>query len=114
MACVMHMLAAVSLITSLPPKCSAVRLCCAPADVVGQKATALARLFGFEVPPSTKVLIGEATEIGRGEPMSFEKLCPVLGECRPRLQGADGGNLYCRFANHSYQWTLDTSNVGIT
>jgi acetaldehyde dehydrogenase/alcohol dehydrogenase len=55
--------------------------CYPPAtDVVGQKATALARLFGFEVPPSTKVLIGEATEIGRGEPMSFEKLCPVLGE----------------------------------
>lgn len=52
------------------------------ADVVGQKATALARLFGFEVPPSTKVLIGEATEIGSGEPMSFEKLCPVLGKCR--------------------------------
>jgi len=50
-------------------------------DVVGQKATALARLFGFEVPTNTKVLIGEATEIGLKEPMSFEKLCPVLGEC---------------------------------
>lgn len=50
------------------------------ADVVGQKATALARLFGFEVPPSTKVLIGEASHIGVGEPMSYEKLCPVLGE----------------------------------
>jgi len=50
------------------------------ADVVGQKATALARLFGFEVPPSTKVLVGEASVIGKAEPMSFEKLCPVLGE----------------------------------
>jgi hypothetical protein len=56
------------------------------ADVVGQKATALARLFGFEVPPSTKVLIGEATEIGKHEPMSYEKLCPVLGECAGCLQ----------------------------
>jgi acetaldehyde dehydrogenase/alcohol dehydrogenase len=55
---------------------------CGCADVVGQKATALARLFGFEVPPSTKVLIGEAAVIGREEPMSFEKLCPVLGELR--------------------------------
>lgn len=56
-------------------------LSCLPrADVVGQKATALARMFGFEVPPSTKVLIGEASIIGREEPMSFEKLCPVLGE----------------------------------
>lgn len=54
--------------------------CCVCADVVGQKATALARLFGFEVPINTKVLIGEAIDIGRHEPMSFEKLCPVLGE----------------------------------
>lgn len=51
------------------------------ADVVGQKATTLARLFGFEVPVTTKVLIGEASHIGVGEPMSYEKLCPVLGEC---------------------------------
>lgn len=51
------------------------------ADVVGQKATALARLFGFEVPTNTKVLIGEVTEIGAKEPLSYEKLCPVLGAC---------------------------------
>lgn len=49
------------------------------ADVVGQKATALARMFGFEVPPTTKVLVGEVTEIGAAEPMSQEKLCPILG-----------------------------------
>ncbi|WIA31174.1 hypothetical protein OEZ86_001181 [Tetradesmus obliquus] len=49
------------------------------ADVVGQKATALARMFGFEVPVTTKVLVGEASHIGHGEPMSYEKLCPVLG-----------------------------------
>jgi hypothetical protein len=52
---------------------------------VGQKATALARLFGFEVPINTKVLIGEAIDIGRHEPMSFEKLCPVLGKCAALL-----------------------------
>jgi hypothetical protein len=62
--------------TRLPARCR--RL---PTDVVGQKATALARMFGFEVPAHTKVLIGEAREIGRGEPMSYEKLCPTLGEC---------------------------------
>lgn len=55
------------------------------ADVVGQKATALARLFGFEVPPSTKVLIGEVDKIGKEEPMSYEKLCPTLGERRAVL-----------------------------
>lgn len=59
------------------------------ADVVGQKATALARLFGFEVPANTKVLVGEVSGIGKAEPMSFEKLCPVLGEKLWRLSVHD-------------------------
>lgn len=50
------------------------------ADVVGQKPAYLAHLFGFSVPSNTKVLIGEVTEIGTAEPMSYEKLCPVLGK----------------------------------
>jgi acetaldehyde dehydrogenase/alcohol dehydrogenase len=28
------------------------------------------------------VLVGEATEVGRNEPLSYEKLCPVLGMYR--------------------------------
>jgi hypothetical protein len=31
-------------------------------------------------PAGTKVLIGEVEGIGPAEPMSYEKLCPVLGE----------------------------------
>lgn len=57
------------------------------ADIVGQKATTLAALFGFSVPSSTRVLIGEVEEIGQSEPMSYEKLCPVLGE--QRAQGSE-------------------------
>jgi acetaldehyde dehydrogenase/alcohol dehydrogenase len=50
------------------------------ADVVGKKPSHLAALFGFSVPAGTKVLIGEVEGIGPAEPMSYEKLCPVLGE----------------------------------
>jgi hypothetical protein len=50
------------------------------ADVVGKKPSHLAALFGFSVPAGTKVLIGEVAGIGAQEPMSYEKLCPVLGE----------------------------------
>jgi acetaldehyde dehydrogenase/alcohol dehydrogenase len=47
--------------------------------VVGKTAVEIAALAGFPVPPSTVCLIGEATEIGPNEAMSYEKLCPVLG-----------------------------------
>lgn len=48
-------------------------------DIVGQSAHKIAKLAGFDVPESTKVLIGEADEIGEQEPFSYEKLSPILG-----------------------------------
>lgn len=49
------------------------------AKIVGQPAHVIARMAGFEVPEKTKVLIGEAKEVGYNEPFSYEKLSPVLG-----------------------------------
>ena len=48
------------------------------ADIVGQSAVRIAQMAGLDVPAGTKVLIGEATEVGTSEPFSFEKLSPVL------------------------------------
>ena len=48
------------------------------ADIVGQPAVRIAQMAGLDVPPGTKVLIGEATEVGPAEPFSYEKLSPVL------------------------------------
>ena len=45
---------------------------------VGQSATRLAALAGFDVPPRTRVLVAEPAGIGPGEPLSAEKLSPVL------------------------------------
>lgn len=53
-------------------------------DIVGQPAWKIAALAGFEVPETAKVLIGEAEVIGRDEPLSFEKLSPVLGMYRAK------------------------------
>jgi acetaldehyde dehydrogenase/alcohol dehydrogenase len=47
--------------------------------VVGKTAIEIAAIAGFSVPESTVCLIGEASEIGKEEAMSYEKLCPVLG-----------------------------------
>ncbi|MBN2785959.1 MAG: bifunctional acetaldehyde-CoA/alcohol dehydrogenase [Pontiellaceae bacterium] len=49
------------------------------AKIVGQPAAKIAELAGVKVKADTKVLIGEATEIGPEEPFSYEKLSPVLG-----------------------------------
>ncbi len=46
--------------------------------VVGKAATYIANLAGFEVPSDTKVLIAFCDEVGPQEPLSREKLSPVL------------------------------------
>lgn len=48
------------------------------AKIVGQPACVIAKMAGLNVPDETKVLIGEAQNIGKDEPFSYEKLSPVL------------------------------------
>jgi acetaldehyde dehydrogenase/alcohol dehydrogenase len=48
------------------------------ADIVGQSACRIAQMAGFDVPEATKILIGEVEIIGTEEPISYEKLSPVL------------------------------------
>jgi len=47
-------------------------------EVVGKPATYIAEYAGFSVPSNTTVLIAECTGVGRDEPLSMEKLSPVL------------------------------------
>ena len=47
-------------------------------DIVGRAATELARMAGFCVPESTKILVAREQEAGPTRPYSMEKLCPVL------------------------------------
>ncbi|MDH3500801.1 MAG: aldehyde dehydrogenase family protein [Acidimicrobiia bacterium] len=48
------------------------------AQNVGQPAARLAELAGFDVPPRTRVLLSDQTDVGRSVPLSAEKLNPVL------------------------------------
>lgn len=48
------------------------------ADIVGKSAVWIANYSGFSVPESTKVLVAECSSIGKQEPLSIEKLSPVL------------------------------------
>lgn len=47
-------------------------------DIVGQSAAAIAHLAGLDVPPRTKVLIGEVEDTSGAEPFAHEKLSPIL------------------------------------
>jgi acetaldehyde dehydrogenase/alcohol dehydrogenase len=59
--------------------------------IVGQSAATIARLAGFEVNPSAKVLIAEVTDISEAEAFAHEKLSPVLGmyKCNDFADGTD-------------------------
>ena len=58
---------------------------------VGQSANRLAQLANIALPPNTRVLLSEQTEIGRQIPLSMEKLNPVLAwyEARDVATGFD-------------------------
>jgi acetaldehyde dehydrogenase (acetylating) len=46
--------------------------------IVGQSAEFIAKYAGFSVPENTSVLIAECTEVGKSDPLSMEKLSPIL------------------------------------
>ena len=52
------------------------------AKIVGQSAHTIAKLAGFDVPESTKILIGEVTSTDLSEAFAHEKLSPVLAMYR--------------------------------
>lgn len=48
------------------------------AQIVGQKAVAIAKLAGIKVPEDTKILVGETKKTTADEPFAHEKLSPIL------------------------------------
>jgi len=48
------------------------------AEIVGKPAVWIASYAGIKVPETTKVLVAECDKIGRDEPLSMEKLSPML------------------------------------
>ena len=48
-------------------------------DVVGKQPQAIAQLAGFSIAPDAKLMVVDLKKVGRDDPLSREKLCPVLG-----------------------------------
>ncbi|MET4654734.1 acetaldehyde dehydrogenase/alcohol dehydrogenase [Exiguobacterium sp. PvP048] len=53
--------------------------CAVNADIVGKPATWIAEQAGIDVPGNTVMLVAELEKVGAEEPLSHEKLSPVLG-----------------------------------
>ena len=49
------------------------------AKIVGQRPFQIAKMAGFEIPESVKVIIGEATSLEPDEAFGHEKLTTILG-----------------------------------
>ncbi len=81
------------------------------AGIVGQPAAKLAQLAGFTVPEGTRILLAEAEEIGEGEPLSWEKLSPILALYRaPDFDAAvETARRLVRFAGMGHTSVLHTS-----
>jgi acetaldehyde dehydrogenase (acetylating) len=47
-------------------------------EIVGKSAPFIANYAGFSVPDKTKVLVANCYDVGKSEPLSIEKLSPVL------------------------------------
>ncbi|WP_406258197.1 bifunctional acetaldehyde-CoA/alcohol dehydrogenase [Streptomyces chartreusis] len=56
------------------------------AAAVGRSAAWIAEQAGFTVPADTSVILVEATRVGPDEPLTREKLCPVLTVLRARSE----------------------------
>ena len=50
--------------------------------VVGKSPQWIAQQAGFEVPEETSIILAEVPHVGEGEPLTREKLCPVLAVLR--------------------------------
>jgi acetaldehyde dehydrogenase (acetylating) len=48
------------------------------AEIVGKSAQFIAKYAGFNVPETVRVLLADCTKVGSEEPLSMEKLSPVL------------------------------------
>ena len=82
---------------------------------VGQSPERLASLAGFSIPPRTRAIVAEESEIGWHRPLSAEKLNPVLAfyEARTSAEGIDLAEGIARFGGWGHSSVLHADDPGI-
>ncbi len=84
-------------------------------DHVGQSAARLAELAQFDLPPRTRVLVCEETDVGRAVPLSAEKLNPVLAwyETPDEAQGIAKSNEIARFGGWGHTAVIHSDDPSV-
>lgn len=72
--------------------------CAVNSDIVGKSAFGIAKLAGINVPEDTKILIVECSSVGVNEPLTREKLSPVLAAIK--VKGYEEGFKRCEEMLH--------------
>ena len=84
-------------------------------DVVGQTAYWIAQQAGFEVNPKTSMIISECKEVGPNEPLTREKLSPVLAmlEAKSIEDGLNKAEAMVMFNGVGHSAAIHTQNENL-
>ncbi|KYK88916.1 bifunctional acetaldehyde-CoA/alcohol dehydrogenase [Aggregatibacter actinomycetemcomitans] len=82
------------------------------ANVVGKPAAWIAEQAGFKVPPRTNILLAECKEVGEKEPLTREKLSPVLAliKSTSREDGLEKAEQMVEFHGLGHSAAIHTSD----
>lgn len=83
------------------------------ANVVGKPATWIAEQAGFKVPPRTNILLAECKDVGEKEPLTREKLSPVLAlvKSNSREDGLNKAEQMVEFHGLGHSAAIHTSDA---
>ena len=84
-------------------------------DIVGKSASWIAKNAGFEVPAKTSIIIAECKEVGINEPLTREKLSPVLAMLKAESvdDGVNKAEAMVMFNGVGHSATIHTSNEAL-
>ncbi|HFU4117704.1 TPA: bifunctional acetaldehyde-CoA/alcohol dehydrogenase [Streptococcus suis] len=85
------------------------------ADIVGKPAAWIAEQAGFKVPEGTNILAAEVTEIGEKEPLTREKLSPVIAvlKVEGREEGLEAARQMVEFHGLGHSAAIHTADADL-
>ncbi|NQJ72301.1 bifunctional acetaldehyde-CoA/alcohol dehydrogenase [Streptococcus suis] len=85
------------------------------ADIVGKPAAWIAEQAGFKVPEGTNILAAEVSEIGEKEPLTREKLSPVIAvlKVEGREEGLEAARQMVEFHGLGHSAAIHTSDADL-
>lgn len=85
------------------------------ADIVGKPAAWIAEQAGFKVPEGTNILAAEVAEIGEKEPLTREKLSPVIAvlKVEGREEGLEAARQMVEFHGLGHSAAIHTSDADL-